>query len=310
MGINNHAATRNARYIYGDYTFCQFCTTLRAHFLDEPIGEAVISQLSFGDLADKLLDELVQDYEQAQNQVASYRREMRRLESEVTVLRTNLASEVMSSEQLQWLDTQIQHRLGRIRELTDLQLQPIGAAVGQSVPGKDDIELVRDLLTDLGETWKDQPNGLKNTLLHLLLDRVTIWAEPKHIRAKLTWRTGCDQEILIRRPGKGPTERWSEAEKDLLREHYETATKDELLEMLPGRTWKAIKLIGSQRLGLSRGQRGSMAGPRYNPKEDELVRRYYAGEITRDDVLATGRSLSSITQRGRYLGWACANLSS
>jgi hypothetical protein len=42
----------------------------------------------------------------------------------------------------------------------------------------------------------------------------------------------------------------------------------------------------------------------YTPEEEEnvLVRRYYAGDSTRNEVLATGRSLDSIKQRAKNLG--------
>jgi hypothetical protein len=169
------------------------------------------------------------------------------------------------------------------------------------VPDKTDIEIVKKLLANLGKTWQRKPNGLKNTLIQLLLDRVTIWPEPETIRARLTWRNVWEQEILIRRPGNGPLHRWTEDELELLREHYEAVNQDELLAMLAGRSWKAKRHAATQRLGLSRGRGGSKGGPRYTPEEDELIRRYYAGEVTRQQVLATGRSMDSITNRARRL---------
>ncbi len=242
------------------------------------------------------------EYEQAQERAASYRREVRRLESEIENLRTNLATGVMSAEQLRWLDTEIRKRMERIKELADLRKQPIGVAIGKPMPGKDDIELVRELLANLRKTWQHKRNGLKNALLQLVLDHVTIWADPETIRATLFWRNGWEQKILINRPGNGPLRYWSDAELKILQKHYETTTKDELLAMLPGRSWKAIR-GAAIRQGLSRGKGGSRGGQRpYTLEEDDLIRRYYAGDITRQQVLRIGRSTDSIAQRARRLG--------
>jgi DNA invertase Pin-like site-specific DNA recombinase len=283
------------------------CVNITARILDTPIAEAVIGQLSLADYAGDVLDKLTDEYEEAKARSASYRREAKRLESEIANLRENLVTAALSPEQLQWLDSEIQKRLARIRELADLESQPIGAAVGPPVPGEEDIELVKEFLANLDRTWESTPNDLKNAFLCLLLDRVTIWPNKKTIRAKLVWRVGIEQEILIHRPFVDKRRRWTEDELAILAEHYITASPSELLDLLPGRTWQAIKEAGRHKLGLTReshtgGQGARSTGEPYTSEEDELVRRYYAGEIGQAEVKSTGRTLSSIKARAWKLG--------
>jgi hypothetical protein len=258
------------------------------------------------EVADDVLNEMTAEYEQAKTQAASYRREKKRLESEVDSLRANLAAGVMSADQLNWMDTQIRQRLARIKELADLESQPVGAAVGRPRPGKEAIETVRELLETLDETWGEKPNGLKNTLMRLLLKQIIIWPGPAKIRVRLVWQFGPPRELVIHRPRVGKRARWTERELSIVKEHYETADIDELVEMIPGRTWEGIREVG-RRLGLSRatkkGGRGHRGKDRpYTPEEDKLIRRYYAGKIGIDEVKSTGRTIIGIRARAGKLG--------
>jgi hypothetical protein len=160
------------------------CTSIAAHILDDPISEAVISRLTCERLPERMLQEYADEYEVAKEQAASYRREMKRLEAEVENLRGNLVAKVMSADQLEWLDGQIQERLAYIEKLADLESQPIGAMIGRPMPGQVTIESVQAFLENLNDEWRDMPNGLKNAVLRLLLDRVTIWHKPATIRVK------------------------------------------------------------------------------------------------------------------------------
>jgi DNA invertase Pin-like site-specific DNA recombinase len=298
----NRSDSEKAEYRCMENDLRSYCCSITSYLLDDPICEVVVRQLTLPGLTDKVLAQLTNEYEQAKEASATYRREMKRLEAEVDSLRGNLASGVMSTEQLEWLDQQIQARLSRMRELADLEQRPIGVAVGHRIPGPQDIELVRSFLSNLGEIWDSQPNGLKNALLRLLLDRVIVWPEPGSITVRLMWRTGLEQELLIRRLVKGDWQDWTEAELAVIREHYEAGSQDDLLAMLPGRTWRAIKLK-SERLGLRRTVKSfSRRGGKYTCEEDDFIRRYYANEIDLEEVTsATGRTLYSIQCRAQRL---------
>jgi hypothetical protein len=255
---------------------------IAATVLDDPISEAVLSQLTLGEFAEEVLHRLTDEYERAKEQAASYRREMRRLEAEIENLRGNLATGIMSSEQVKWLDGQIQQRLERIRQLADLQQQPVGEVVGRPIPDRDDIELVRDLLTNLPETWSQKPDRLKNSLLRILLDRVMLQINDKTIRAQLFWRTGAEQSILIYRPDARLP--WTDNELRILRRNYESARKEDLMAMLPERTWDSIKLRGRAE-GLSRKNFRATHFEAFTPEEDELLKAYYTDKVDQKTLM-------------------------
>lgn len=289
-----------------DYVIKTICTTITARYLDGPVSEAVISQISLPGLAEKTLHKLTDEYEQAKEQAASYRREMRRMEAEVESLRGNLMAGILSADQLQWVDQQIQERLARIRELADLETRPIGRVVGHPIPGQTDIELLKSWLDDLGQEWPKQPNGFKNAFLRLLFDKIVVWYSGQgEIRVRLIWRVGLEPEILIHLPprgGKRPA--WSNTEMRILREHYETATRNELMAMLPERSWESIT-CKARHLGLTRSnefRHRRENNARYTQEEDDLIRQYYASEIGIDEVLSTGRVMTGIRRRARILG--------
>jgi hypothetical protein len=299
--------TQSSKYTCSNSAMKLTCAIVSDYVLDGPIGEAVISQIALPDLVEQILGKLTNEYEQAKEQAASYRREMKRLNSEVDNLWNNLtnsmAKGILSDESIKTIDVQIQSRLARIQELADLEKQPIGAAIGVSIPGQADVELIQSFLENLGENWVNQPNGLKNAFLRLLLDKIIIWPDATTIRAKLIWHVGLEQEILIHRPPL-KYKPWHKAEVKILRQHYATTSKEVLLAMLPNRTW--ISIIGKAvRLGLVRNDEVKEIGhgKTYSEEEDRLIRRFYEGEISQDEIIAmTGRKLPNIRRRARKLG--------
>lgn len=185
---NRDVERGNSYYTCEDAELRNHCVNLSINIL-KPIEEAVISQIALPGLAKKVLNKLTDEYQQAKEQAASYRREMKRLKNEVSNLRTNLAMGVLGADQIKWIDEQINSRLARIAALGDLEQQPAGV-MGQPTPGQVDIEMVEAFLSNLPERWPTLPNGLKNSFLRLLLDKVVIYHRPKTIRAKIVWRVG------------------------------------------------------------------------------------------------------------------------
>lgn len=301
MSYTNREPKHFSIYLCYDFSIVERCLTIASHILDVPISEAVISQLPAGELAERTLKKWANEYEAAKEQAASYRREMKRLETEVKNLRGNLALGVLPPSELEILGQQIKERLARIKELADLESRPIGAVVGHPLPGQAAIESVRAFLENLGDNWDNMPNELKNAVLRLLLDKVIIWHEPATVRVKLIWRSGGEQCILIHRPRKTKQRNWTQTEIEIMREHYADASRKDLLAMLPNRTWQAI-IHRAIILGLSRVGERPKQHP-YTPEEDELIRRYYADEITKEELQKTGRTMDSLRGRARRLGF-------
>lgn len=280
------------------------CCFITAKYLDKPISEAVISQCSYPDLVDKVISGLVEEYDQAEEQAASYKRELNRLRKEVETLEHNFALETLTSERGRWIEEQIQEKLERIKELSKLEHRPAGKVFGSSITA-DDVELVRDFLVDLNAYWDSQPNDLRNAFLQLVLEKVVVWPERETIRARICWCTGLEQEILIHLPPFDRNRLWSDQELTILKENYETTPRLELMALLPNRTWKQIFRKG-KKLALKRDEslniRSPSKGP-YAPEEDALVRQYYDGEIAKSELLSRlNRTEGSIRGRARNLG--------
>ena len=302
ISYSNNKSASDAVYNCCDSGLRDNCMFITAHILDQPISEAVISQITLPGLAKQVLKKLADEFVHAKEQAASYRREATRLKAEIDNLRNNLAMEVFSADQAKWIDQQIHNRLARITELAELEKQPIGA-IGKPMPGQADIELVDAFLNNLDKNWDDQPNGLKNAFLRLLLDKVVIFNNPTTIRATIIWRVGLEQEILINRWfERFSRPKWSETEVEILQQYYPVAEREELLKMLPGRSWSAIK-SKAKGMELRRKRQKKRTSEHFTPEEDEIVRRYYTGEIDKSEAEAlTGREIESIRSRANRLG--------
>ena len=288
------------------YRNAQGCCKITARILDDPICEAVVSQCAFPNMAEAVLSKLTDEYQQAREQAASYGRELKRLEKEIENLEHNFLFR-LTPTRAAWIEKEIAERRKHIAELASLESSPAGKVIGTSIT-EDDVELVKAFLADLSTGWNRQPNDLKNAFLHLVLERAVIYHNTATIRVRIIWRTGSEQEILIHRPpANSRSPGWTEAELAIVSEHFETASMDELMAMLPGRTWLAIRMKGKG-MGLSRtdmaggrGHNGTFT--RWTKEEDDVLRQHYAGEISREETLKKlDRTPRGIRGRARRLG--------
>jgi len=91
----------------------------------------------------------------------------------------------------------------------------------------------------------------------------------------------------------GSAPKWSDKEKEVLKKKYEDGRKSELMDLLPNRTWKAIKRQ-AEKLGLRRRRKGDVAHiDTENLSEFELG--YIAGFVD-------GEGTISVTKQGREDG--------
>jgi DNA invertase Pin-like site-specific DNA recombinase len=122
------------------------------------------------------------------------------------------------------------------------------------------IEVLRgynDLVEACAEHWdKLSVEGriaLIDALTHkVLLDRVA----PHFLRLAIHWihpAWQADTAFVFRVDGE--REIWTDAENEIIGEHYPTAAYEALLEKLPNRSWNGIKRQ-AERLGVHRAQRG------------------------------------------------------
>jgi DNA invertase Pin-like site-specific DNA recombinase len=276
---------------------------IRANYLDGPIGEAVVSQCAYPKLADQVLDRLTQEYEETRTRTSALHREHERLTREVENLEHNFANAKLTPERAMRIEAQIQKRLAQIKELSNIQNTEVGKLVGSTIT-QDDVELVKRFLANLEEGWEDQPPDLQNAFLRLVLDQVTIWHTPASIRVHLTWRTGLEQELVIYRPYHKPYQPWVENEVEILKAHFETMPRKQLMARLPNRTWKQARAKG-RKLGLKRKTRDKPGGGHpYAPWEEEIVKQHHRGELSMAEAMErlNNRTEDSVRSKMKQMG--------
>jgi hypothetical protein len=141
--------------------------------------------------------------------------------------------------------------------------------------------------------------------LMLELEGIDIQHTPATITAKVTWRTGLRQTILIERTFIDKRKKWTDAENAIVRANYLTMERPELCALLPDRTWGSIRrqavYLGMER-PLELRTRHTSELP--YTEEDQVIRAFYALQITRDGMRKrlSRRSDDSIFFRSKKLG--------
>lgn len=278
------------------------CLCVSDWILDIPICEFVISQCTYPEYTDQILKVLSDEYEKAKAKADAHKRAYARLTRKIENLKENLGY-TRSQTQVEMILQMIDEKTEERKRLAQMEAYPVGRALSAV-----EVEKVKDFLSNIHQFWDVQSPKLKNEFLRIVLDRIILVHYNDDIRAKIVWRSGLEQEILIHRP-RGPSHvarRWSEEEDRILKENYSTATQEELEEMLPKRTWSAIVTRAKKHFGLKRKRTYCSARGEYRrwtEEEDELVRSLYAGEITVDELVEkTGRTRVAIEARRRTLG--------
>jgi hypothetical protein len=297
----SHKDTPN--YQCRDISIATHCT-IKAEYLDGPISEAVISQCAYPELADEVLSRLTKEYEDTAARSASLQREYERLKREIENLEHNFINAKLSPERAARIEEQIQERLARIKELSDIRNTEVGRLMEPHIT-QDDVHLVKRFLSNLETGWEAQPSDLKNAFLRLVLDRIIVHHSPALIQVHLVWHTGLEQDLVIYRPYHEPHHRWTEHETAILQQNFEEMPRYQLQALLPNRTWRQIR-SKAEKLGLKRElkwEAGSRRSP-YAPWEDEILRQLYRGDLSISEALAElkDRTEDSLRSRMKHLG--------
>jgi hypothetical protein len=170
-----------------------------------------------------------------------------------------------------------------------------------------EVATVKEFLTRIDSRWAEMTDGVKNTFLSLLLERIDIEHDEATISARVTWRTGLSQYMVIERPFVDTRELWTPEQDTILREHYPKTSQTELCGLLSGRRWGAIR----KRAGQFHLQRPieartiTSSQTPYTVVEDQVIRDFHAFKITRTEMLQRlgDRSEDSIYRRGVELGF-------
>ena len=277
------------------------CTSFTAYILEDPIADLIIAQCSFPEYTDRVLKRLSADYEEAKDKVAAYKREYQRIVNEIDTLKENL-SRTRTPEQVDMMLELIDAKMKEREELASMENQPMGQVMSAA-----EVKTVAEFLTNLETRWDNMTDGVKNTFLSLLLEKLDIRFDAATITAKITWRTRIRQTIKIERPLINDRKVWTDVENAVLRAHYLTMERPELCALLPNRTWGSIRRQ-SVNLGMKRPvelrTRISSECP-YTEAEDQVIRAFHAYQLTREEMrkrLPT-RSDDSMALRAHKLGF-------
>lgn len=107
-----------------------------------------------------------------------------------------------------------------------------------------------ELLCELGDRARDIYSVEElYDVVETFTRRVTLETiSPRVWRMVITWRDpswGRDEIVSMRIEGC-PSRTWTPEEKDLLRQNYSIRSRQELIEMLPNRSWVAIRTLASE----------------------------------------------------------------
>ncbi|MSP12814.1 MAG: hypothetical protein EXR62_07640 [Chloroflexi bacterium] len=256
------------------------CFTVTKEVLDIPISEFIISQCSYAGYATTIIEQLKQGYDAAKEKADANKREHARLTREIETLKENLA-QTKTQQQVSMILAMIEERMQERERLKDIRSYPAGR-VGEVLH----FDKVADFLSNIATIWPTQPDSLKNEFLKIVLDRILIRHEETSIYARIVWKTGVEQQILIQRPFK-PMQKediWTEEESEWFRQYYKTAAWPDIMRRFSNRSYHSI-ISRARDLGLGRGGKPPGNGKRWSEKDDAIVKRFLDGEITAEEAI-------------------------
>jgi len=145
-------------------------------------------------------------------------------------------------------------------------------------------------LAMLEASWSEHSFEKRRSLLNFLLKEVIVDSISTHwIRVEVLWlKEEWGREALHYWREQGGSKRWPEGDIAIMHEHYATMPKEQLMALLPERTWKSILWYGKQVLRIPR------SNPRKFVKEFEMTASYSDLAFMRD----RGMPLTA-----RYTNW-------
>jgi DNA invertase Pin-like site-specific DNA recombinase len=288
---------------YRNGTGDRICLLVKDYVLDLPICTFVVAQCSYANYLEKVLEHLTGLQRQEGQRTVARKQELERIEAEIENLKSHLAI-TRSPEQASIVLDEIEKKIAQKRTVV---AEDADSNQGQAAPAaalsQRDIDRIREFLTNIGDQWDSLTDELKNRFLTSILDSVLIHHKGIDIVAEIRWKTGLVQKLWIRRPYEPHDDAhgWTEQENGVMRSHYADATIPELSQMLPQRTWIAIK-HQAKKLELHRkntDRTRKFPQREWTEQDDEVVRQYYRGEVTIQEAAEIlGRSMSAVSFRG------------
>jgi hypothetical protein len=276
------------------------CLDISKRYLDEPLKDAVLSQLLISAQGERVLMRMETEAKEGRLKDNKSKHEITRLEQDLAKWQSLLASCVdeitgavnKEKETLYW------------DKIHSVQQQIDGLRTRQAIstgPGIPDFQMVREFMAGLQDSWPLYSSTLRNRFLQCLIDRVEIISGAQEIEATIFWKAGFQQKIVIQRRGirKVQDKPWSETEINVLKKSYPSSSFDDVIAKLPGRSWHGI-VNKAQRLHLQRDKQRRPA-PTYrlwSAEDDAKLKLEYKNGMSVAIIASNlGRSVNAIQVR-------------
>jgi hypothetical protein len=284
---------------YNSGTDRERCLSVEYHILEYPFTQHVMSRLDFSGYAERVLQQLEADYRDGKAKARNTSLALKRYTDQIENLKYAI-KETASPAVRQELMTELEEVI-KAREMALAQLHTSEERETGLTPRQ--ISQVRAFLADLRNGWEKLSPEFQRRFIQLLICRVILYPEMRNLRVGVEWKDGMGTEFTVRRPW-GEWRRWTDADDQLLREHYPASPRQAIMELFPDRTWKGIgqraRALGIQRT--SSPERGGAFTP-WSKEEDGLVKEFYAGHLSIDELCQrTERTVQAIWRRGHILG--------
>ena len=297
--ISSHCSEGNYRcqrdYFRGQG---QICLDIAHRFIDEPLTTEILRQLDFTPYAEEVLAKLEAETTQDRVSQVDRTRQTAELERRLENLKSYLGCGDREREELYWAEYK-----KATTQLEELRVKP-APKIKVTIT---DIQQVRDFLSELPSKWQAYPRSMRNRLLELLIERVELRHDREKIEAKIIWKAGLQQSIIISRPpARGSRDkRWADDEDNLLKMLWSSSSKGAIQGAIPNRSWKSI-CCHAHYLKLRRVRGLPQPSPqrRWKPEEETRAKTMYeAGVSLADIVTEFGRNRTAILNKACKLGW-------
>lgn len=297
--ISSHCSEGNYRcqrdYFRGQG---QICLDITHRFIDEPLTTEILRQLDFTPYAEEVLATL--EAETIQNRVSQVdrTRQIAEQERKLENLKSYLGCGDREREEIYWAE--YKKVSTRLEGLNAKPIPERRVTIG-------DIQQVRDFLSQLPSKWFTYPRSMRNRLLKLLIERVELRHDREKIEAKIIWKAGLQQGIIISRPpARGSRDkRWADDEDKLLKMLWPSSSKEVVQGALPNRTWKSITCHAHYlKLRRKRGSPQPSFQKRWQPEEEARAKAMYEAGVQLVDIIAEfGRNHTAILNKACKLRW-------
>ena len=262
-----------------DYTvirdqFCEIDTDL----IDREVGKIFLARLQETHDLDEYQQFLRGEAEKVDNQIALIHTQLAKIdEAQEAILDEKIAIRTQINQQIKQavtkdpsidtdglkaqLEEEAKPDLERLR-LRSEKLDALSEELQTQLPTKEENEEARTArkfasfqteVQKLIPVWDKKPLSVRAEFLNLFLEQAVFTVMAPHwVRLDLYWRHPAwqqDSMYIYRRSGMKP--RWTDTEREIVKAYYPTAQREEVLKLLPTKTWRSIR-SEAMRLGIIR----------------------------------------------------------